>query len=148
MFKSFLLAAFMVTNVTKSALAEDYQTSIIEMYYDFIRGTYTVPVTISNGVESNNLTITFDTGSSYSALPLSEVKKLNLEPAQRVQAYLGDGTTVPLTLYALPNLTVGNCEITDTHVLGIPKALGILGMNDLARFKQFTFETGRLIIQC
>jgi len=116
------------------------------MYYS--AGIYTIPVEVSNGGNILQTTVSFDTGASYSALPLLLIETLSLEPVQTVNGRLADGTLVPLTLYALPEITVGSCILTDTIVIGIDKERGILGMQDLEQLRRFTFEAGRLLIEC
>jgi predicted aspartyl protease len=131
---------------TSSVHANEHRSNTIDMYYS--AGIYTIPVEVSNGGNILQTTVSFDTGASYSALPLLLIETLNLEPVQTVNGRLADGTLVPLTLYALPEITVGSCILTDTIVIGIDKERGILGMQDLEQLRRFTFEAGRLLIEC
>jgi len=146
MFRPFALLLISLALLPGGAFAQSREATTVEMYLD--GGTYTVPVKISNGAQEHSVTLTFDTGSSYSALPLEVIKELNLTPAREVRARLADGTITSLTMYILPKMIVGACKISNTEVVGIPRERGILGMKDLEDFRRFTFDTGRLIIEC
>lgn len=136
-----IIAGLAMAHITRADADE-----VIPMRFEV--GIYTLPVTVSNGNTMLEQTVSFDTGASFSALPVSIILALRLKPRQEVNGSLADGTTVKLTLYTLPKMIVGGCVLRDSTVLGIPRERGILGMHDLEKFKWFSFRGGHLIISC
>ena len=142
-----LSAAILVMASTASfALAQERQVGV-PLEFRPLERVYFVEVTFNE--ELGPVDFMLDTGASISVVKYALIEALRAEPVGTEVTYAFNGAEVPLIKYRIPRLELGECGLTEVHVLSAPTLPeNVLGLDVLIRLMPFTVGMNELTFQC